>query len=113
MTSFRPPTMLILMTTLWSKNLLSLILVGSFASCHKKRDVAVRCSGGKTVVSIREFFYKDGKQVLSPKWINLSPDQWSTFRKNIPVIEEAITKIGSRLRRVFQSYGTTLVIIGI
>ncbi|KAK9743172.1 hypothetical protein RND81_03G222000 [Saponaria officinalis] len=64
----------------------------------QKRDVAVRCSGGKTVVSIREFFGKDGKQILSPKWISLSPDQWSTFRKNIPAIEEAITKIESRLR---------------
>ncbi|XP_074263407.1 uncharacterized protein LOC141586169 [Silene latifolia] len=65
----------------------------------QKRDVSVRTSGGKTVVSIGESFFKDGKQILTPKWIGLSADQWSIFRKSIPDIEEAITKVESRLRR--------------
>ncbi|KAL9234554.1 hypothetical protein vseg_009413 [Gypsophila vaccaria] len=64
----------------------------------QNRDVAVRCSGGEHEVSIRNFFWKDGKHTLSHKWFSLSSDQWSTFRQNIPAIEEAIIKVESTLR---------------
>lgn len=63
-----------------------------------KRDIAVRGSGEKTEVSIRELIWKDGKQMPSPKGISLSNDQWSIFRNSIPAIEEAIQKVESRLR---------------
>lgn len=63
-----------------------------------KRDIAVRGSGEKTEVSVRELIWKDGKQMPSPKGISLSNDQWSIFRNSIPAIEEAIQKVESRLR---------------
>lgn len=63
-----------------------------------KRDIAVRGSGEKTEVSIRELIWKDGKQMPSPKGISLSNDQWSIFRNSIPAIEEAIQKVEARLR---------------
>ncbi|KNA18153.1 hypothetical protein SOVF_073340 isoform A [Spinacia oleracea] len=79
-------------------------------SCHvicklsEKRDVAVRSSGGKTVVSIRELSLKDGKAIPTPTCLGISlyPDQWSIFKKSIPAIEEAITKVESRLRSELQ-----------
>lgn len=64
----------------------------------EKRDVAVRSSGGRTVVSIRELSLKNGKSITIPKCISLHPDQWSIFRKSIPAIEDAIAKVESNLR---------------
>ncbi|KMT20291.1 hypothetical protein BVRB_1g002940 [Beta vulgaris subsp. vulgaris] len=63
----------------------------------QKRDVAVRSSGGRKVVSIREESWKDGKVMPVPKF-SLFPDQWSIFRESFPTIEEAIAKVESRLR---------------
>ncbi|WCJ22430.1 zinc knuckle (CCHC-type) family protein [Euphorbia peplus] len=64
----------------------------------KTRNVVIQDFNGKSYVSIREFYHKDGRQLPSNKGINLSEEQWSTFRKSVPSIEEAIAKMQSKLR---------------
>ncbi|XP_058740659.1 uncharacterized protein LOC131612934 isoform X2 [Vicia villosa] len=63
-----------------------------------KRNVTVRDFKGTTLVSIREFYLKDGKQHPTVKGISLSSEQWSTFKNSVPAIEEAITKLEGRIR---------------
>ncbi|WJX80408.1 hypothetical protein P8452_63412 [Trifolium repens] len=63
-----------------------------------RRNVAVRDFKGMTLVSIREFYNKDGKQLPTSKGISLSSEQWSTFKNCVPAIEEAITKLEGRIR---------------
>ncbi|KAJ8900473.1 hypothetical protein K2173_025250 [Erythroxylum novogranatense] len=63
-----------------------------------KRTVTVQKFKGKSYVSIREFYLKGGKQFSSHKGINLPTEQWSTLNNSIPAIEEAISKIQSKLR---------------
>ncbi|CAJ2631304.1 unnamed protein product [Trifolium pratense] len=63
-----------------------------------RRNVAVRDFKGMTLVSIREFYNKDGKQLPTAKGISLSSEQWTTFKNCVPAIEEAITKLEGRIR---------------
>ncbi|KAI3872925.1 hypothetical protein MKX03_029967 [Papaver bracteatum] len=56
----------------------------------EKRRVAVQDFRGKTLVSIRDYYQKDGKYLPSSKGISLSDEQWSAFRTAVPAIEEAI-----------------------
>ncbi|KAK2419403.1 transcriptional coactivator p15 (PC4) family protein (KELP) [Trifolium repens] len=63
-----------------------------------RRNVAVRDFKGMTLVSIREFYNKDGKQLPTSKGISLSSEQWSTFKNCVPAIEEAVTKLEGRIR---------------
>ncbi|KAJ1414720.1 Transcriptional coactivator p15 [Sesbania bispinosa] len=49
-----------------------------------RRNVVVRDFKGTALVSIREYYHKDGKQLPGPKGIDLSADQWSTFKKSVP-----------------------------
>lgn len=63
-----------------------------------RRNVAVKAFKGTTLVSIREFYVKDGKLLPGSKGISLSSEQWSTFKKSVPDIEEAITKMEGRIR---------------
>lgn len=60
-----------------------------------KRRVTVQDFRGKTLVSIREYYEKEGKQLPSSKGISLSVEQWEVFAKAAPAIEEAIKKMGS------------------
>ncbi|CBI34506.3 unnamed protein product, partial [Vitis vinifera] len=62
-----------------------------------RRRVTIQDFRGKTLVSIREFYRKDGKELPSSKGISLTAEQWSAFKKNVPAIEEAIQKMESRL----------------
>ncbi|XP_058100470.1 RNA polymerase II transcriptional coactivator KELP [Magnolia sinica] len=62
-----------------------------------KRRVTIQDFRGKTLVSIREFYEKDGKQMPSAKGISLTAEQWTAFSKSVPAIEEAIKKLESRL----------------
>ncbi|XP_057996913.1 uncharacterized protein LOC110653492 isoform X2 [Hevea brasiliensis] len=64
----------------------------------KKRNVVIQDFKGKSSVWIREFYHKDGRQVPTNKGISLTPEQWSAFRKSVPLIEEAIIKMTSNLR---------------
>lgn len=63
-----------------------------------RRKVTIQDFRGKTLVSIREYYSKDGKELPSSKGISLTADQWSSFSKNVPAIEKAIRKMESRLR---------------
>ncbi|KAF4389425.1 RNA polymerase II transcriptional coactivator KELP [Cannabis sativa] len=63
----------------------------------EKRKVTVQDFRGKTLVSIREYFKKDGKELPTSKGISLTEEQWSTFYKNVPAIEKAISKMESRI----------------
>ncbi|KAF7149984.1 hypothetical protein RHSIM_Rhsim02G0246500 [Rhododendron simsii] len=62
-----------------------------------RRRVTIQDFRGKTLVSIREFYSKDGKDLPSSKGISLTTEQWSSFKKNVPAIEKAIRKMESRL----------------
>ncbi|KAF2324892.1 hypothetical protein GH714_021078 [Hevea brasiliensis] len=64
----------------------------------KKRNVVIQDFKGKSSVWIREFYHKDGRQVPTNKGISLTAEQWSAFRKSVPLIEEAIMKMTSNLR---------------
>ncbi|OVA14710.1 Transcriptional coactivator p15 (PC4) [Macleaya cordata] len=63
-----------------------------------KRRVTIQDFRGKTLVSIREYYEKDGKELPSSKGISLTAEQWCAFSKAVPGIEEAIRKMESRLR---------------
>lgn len=58
-----------------------------------KRRVTIQEFKGKTLVSIREYYEKDGKQLPSSKGISLTAEQWEAFSKAVPKIEEAIKKL--------------------
>ncbi|XP_010422011.1 PREDICTED: RNA polymerase II transcriptional coactivator KELP [Camelina sativa] len=62
-----------------------------------KRRVTIQEFKGKTLVSIREYYKKDGKELPTSKGISLTDEQWSTFKKNIPAIEKAVKKMESRV----------------
>ncbi|KAI3713515.1 hypothetical protein L1987_72093 [Smallanthus sonchifolius] len=62
-----------------------------------KRRVTLTEFRGKNLVSIREYYKRDGKELPSSKGISLTPEQWSNFSKNVPAIEKAIKKMEGRL----------------
>ncbi|CAN6808820.1 unnamed protein product [Brassica oleracea] len=62
-----------------------------------KRRVTIQEFRGKSLVSIREYYKKDGKELPSSKGISLTDEQWSTFKKNIPAIEDAVKKMELRI----------------
>ncbi|CAI9763849.1 unnamed protein product [Fraxinus pennsylvanica] len=62
-----------------------------------KKRVAVHEFKGTKVVSIRDFYEKDGK-LFPNRGISLTSKQWSTFRNSFPSIEQAIQKMESRIR---------------
>ncbi|KAL2527731.1 F-box protein SKIP8 [Abeliophyllum distichum] len=61
-----------------------------------KRRVTISDFRGKTLVSMREYYKRDGKELPTAKGISLTAEQWSTFKKNVPAIEKAIKKMESR-----------------
>ncbi|XWS38208.1 hypothetical protein CRYUN_Cryun19dG0110800 [Craigia yunnanensis] len=63
----------------------------------EKRRVTIQEFRGKNLVSIREYYKKDGKELPSSKGISLTEEQWSAFRKNIPNIEKAVRKMESQI----------------
>ncbi|XP_050236966.1 uncharacterized protein LOC126686779 [Mercurialis annua] len=73
---------------------------GNLVICKlsNKRNVVIQDYKGKSYVSIREYYFKNGMQLPSNKGIHLSAEQWSSLRKNVPLIEEAIAKMQSKLR---------------
>ncbi|KAJ6850895.1 RNA polymerase II transcriptional coactivator KELP [Iris pallida] len=58
-----------------------------------KRRVTIQDFKGRTLVSIREYYEKDGKQMPSSKGISLTAEQWESFSKAVPKIEDAIRKL--------------------
>ncbi|GLT90748.1 hypothetical protein SLE2022_086660 [Rubroshorea leprosula] len=63
---------------------------------NDKRKVTIQEFRGKTLVSVREYYKKDGKELPTSKGISMTEEQWSAFRKNIPNIEKAIEKMKAR-----------------
>ncbi|XP_076944204.1 RNA polymerase II transcriptional coactivator KIWI-like [Bidens hawaiensis] len=65
---------------------------GSIFICEvsKNRRVSVRNWQGKVYVDIREFYIKDGKQMLGKKGISLSMDQWKELRAHVDEIDKAL-----------------------
>ncbi|KAL3652815.1 hypothetical protein CASFOL_002496 [Castilleja foliolosa] len=61
-----------------------------------KRRVTLSEFKGKRLVSMREYYRKGDKELPTPKGISLTAEQWATFKKNIPAIEEAIKKMKAR-----------------
>ncbi|KAI3468592.1 hypothetical protein Pfo_025255 [Paulownia fortunei] len=61
-----------------------------------RRRVTLSEFRGKTLVSIREYYKRDGKELPSAKGISLTAEQWASFKKNVPAIEKAIKKMESR-----------------
>ncbi|KAH6804406.1 transcriptional coactivator p15 family protein [Perilla frutescens var. frutescens] len=61
-----------------------------------KRRVTLSEFRGKTLVSIREYYNRDGKELPSAKGISLTAEQWGSFKKSVPAIEKAIKKMESR-----------------
>lgn len=68
---------------------------GNLILCRlsNRRRVTLQEFRGKTLVSIREYYEKDGKELPSSKGISLTVDQWEAFQKAVPAIEEAIKKM--------------------
>ncbi|KAK1438528.1 hypothetical protein QVD17_04337 [Tagetes erecta] len=62
-----------------------------------KRRVTLTEFRGRKLVSIREYYKKDGKELPSSKGISLTSEQWSNFSKNVPAIEKAIKKMEGRI----------------
>ncbi|XP_019265620.1 PREDICTED: uncharacterized protein LOC109242899 [Nicotiana attenuata] len=63
-----------------------------------KRSIGILDIHGKPFVAIRDFYEKDGKLVPSSRGINLSAQQWSSFRSSFPAIVEAIATMESKIR---------------
>ncbi|KAI4355245.1 hypothetical protein L6164_004038 [Bauhinia variegata] len=66
-----------------------------------KRNVVIQDFKGKTMVSIREYYQKDGKQLPGVKGISLPAEQWSVLKKNVPAIVEAIKKMEAKMSSEF------------
>ncbi|MCL7026322.1 hypothetical protein MKW94_017652 [Papaver nudicaule] len=63
------------------------------------RKVVVQQFKGKKLVSIREYYEKDGKQFPGTKGISLTKEQWTLFAASVPSIDEAIKKMKTRLTK--------------
>ena len=60
----------------------------------KNRRVTLQEFKGKTLVSIREYYFKDGKELPTSKGMSMTVEQWETFSKSVPAIEDAIKTLG-------------------
>lgn len=58
-----------------------------------KRRVTLSEFKGRSLVSIREFYVKDGKEMPSAKGISMTLEQWEAFCNAVPAIEDAIKKL--------------------
>ncbi|GLI82263.1 hypothetical protein PoHVEF18_010693 [Penicillium ochrochloron] len=65
----------------------------------KMRRVTVSEFRGKTMVSVREYYEKDGQELPGKKGISMTLDQFSAFIKLLPDIEQAVKKQGESLPR--------------
>ena len=59
---------------------------------NSRKKVQVRMYRGRTLVDIREFFQKDGKDLPTKKGIALNEEIWKALKEAIPEIDKAIEK---------------------
>ncbi|KAL7090431.1 hypothetical protein ACP275_12G040800 [Erythranthe tilingii] len=59
----------------------------------KNRKVSVRNWQGKTMVDIREFYLKDGKEIPGKKGISLLMDQWKILRDHADEIDKLMSGV--------------------
>ncbi|KAI3421465.1 PC4 domain-containing protein [Psidium guajava] len=59
----------------------------------ERRKVTVGKFKGKTLVSMRKYYNKDGKEHPSRDGISLTTDQWLALKNSVPAIEAAIKKM--------------------
>ncbi|KAJ6172436.1 hypothetical protein N7470_001503 [Penicillium chermesinum] len=69
-----------------------------FWEVSKNRRVTLSNFRGKNMVSIREYYEKDGKALPGKKGISLPMDQFSAFITLLPEIEEALVEAGEHPR---------------
>ncbi|CAN1157159.1 RNA polymerase II transcriptional coactivator KELP [Linum perenne] len=62
-----------------------------------RRNVTVHDYMGKSLVSIRDYYLRNGLELPSSKGISLTTEQWSVLRKSFGDIDSAITVMQSRL----------------
>ncbi|KAJ9535102.1 hypothetical protein OSB04_un001820 [Centaurea solstitialis] len=62
------------------------------------RRVSIQKFRGTKLVSIREYYQKEGKVFPSGRGITLNPKQWSAFRSSFSDIEAAISKMEANIR---------------
>ncbi|XP_021280140.1 uncharacterized protein LOC110413599 [Herrania umbratica] len=62
-----------------------------------KRNVVVHEFRGKTYVSIREFYVKDGKELPSARGVSLTSEIWSALKNSFPAVDAAVKKMQSKL----------------
>ncbi|WCJ26539.1 RNA polymerase II transcriptional coactivator KELP [Euphorbia peplus] len=62
-----------------------------------KRRVTIQNFKGINLVSIREFYSRDGKELPSSKGISLKEEQWSVLKQNMSAIDEAIKEMAERV----------------
>jgi hypothetical protein len=60
---------------------------------NKRKRVSVGEFKGKVNVNLREYFQKDNDWLPTKKGITLSTEQWEIFKKLVPKIDAAISKL--------------------
>ncbi|KAJ5485333.1 RNA polymerase II transcriptional coactivator KELP [Penicillium diatomitis] len=73
----------------------------------KMRRVTVSEFRGKTMVSVREYYEKDGQELPGKKGISMPLEQFSALIKLLPEIEQVVQKQGSSLPRPVYSGGAS------
>ncbi|KAE8699801.1 basic helix-loop-helix family protein [Hibiscus syriacus] len=62
-------------------------------------NVVIHDFSGKSYVSVREFYVKNGKELPSATGVTMSIETWTALKNNFLAIDEAITKMQSNLRK--------------
>ncbi|CAD8048131.1 unnamed protein product [Paramecium primaurelia] len=57
------------------------------------KKIAISKFKGNTMISLREYFDKDGQMLPTKKGITLSLDNWEKFKQYIGEIDECINKL--------------------
>ncbi|KAL4869960.1 hypothetical protein BDV12DRAFT_166727 [Aspergillus spectabilis] len=71
----------------------------SFWEINKSRRLTISAFRGKVMVSLREYYEKDGEQLPGKKGISLPIDQFSTLLTLLPDIEAALQEKGVTIPR--------------
>ncbi|KAL2824685.1 transcriptional Coactivator p15-domain-containing protein [Aspergillus cavernicola] len=71
----------------------------SYWEISKMRRVTVSSFRGKTMISVREYYEKDGEELPGKKGISMPIDQFSTLLNLLPDIETALKEKGVTIPR--------------